>query len=274
MWPKRFIIVLPIAIVLLFLGLYSWNRSSGVLDGLAEHTGLEFVGIILRSTDNVRQGIKNTWSHYIDLVDVREENDQLRKELTALQNRLILADEERAELKRLQELLSFTPPKAWEPMAARVISGRIGINAALETITLARGYLQGAVPNSPIVIADGLVGRILRAGPSTSTALLILDPGSRIAVLGQESRTQAILAGAGITKELELRFVPVDSDIKEGEILITSGLDDIFPKGVPVAKVTNIERDPAVNFISVKASPLVDFNRLEEVLLLERPSAN
>ena len=271
MWPKR-LILLPALALLLFLGMYSWNQKTGILDDFADSSGLEVIGVVLRSTDAVRTTISDTWYRYLDLVNVREENDQLRKQLVDVQNRLILAAEERAELKRLRELLALKPPEQWPVSAARVIGGRMGSNSVMNTISIARGYMTGATPDTPVMAEGGVVGRVLRAGPTVSTVLLITDPGSKIAVIGQDSRTQGLLVGGGVGKPLELLFTPHNSDMRVQEILVTSGLDGMFPKGIPVAVVTSMAPADITPFPNIRATPLINVVRLEEVLLLERPA--
>ena len=270
MWPKRFIL-LPALALLLFLGIYSWNQKTGILDDISDSTGLEVIGLVLRSTDFIRTSSSDIWYRYLHLVNVREENDELRSRLQRLQNRLILAAEEQAELRRLRALLQLTPPENWPVMAARVIGGRMGANSVMNTITISKGYMTGATPDTPAIIASGVVGRVLRAGPATATVLLITDPGSKVAVVGQDSRTQGLIVGRGPGKNLELHFAPHDNELHVGEILVTSGLDNFFPKGLPVATLTSIAPADIAPFPNIQAAPLVDFSRLEEVLLLEKP---
>jgi rod shape-determining protein MreC len=257
---------------LLFLGIYSWNQRTGILDEIADSTGLEVIGVVLRSTDVVRAGLVTTWYRYLDLVNVREDNDQLRHRLAEMQGRLILAAEDKAELKRLRVLLTLEPPEKWPVSAARVIGGRMGSNSVMNTITVARGYMTGATPDTPVVTEIGAVGRVLRAGPTVATVLLLSDPGSKIAVIGQDSRTQGLLAGSGMGKPLELLFAPTNNDLRLREILVTSGLDGLYPKGIPVAAVASIAPPDVTPFPRIRAVPLVDVSRLEEVLLLERPA--
>lgn len=271
MWPKR-LILLPALALLIFLGIYSWNQKTGILDKVADSTGLEVIGVVLRSTDFVRNKVTETWYRYLDLVNVREENDRLRKRLVEMQNRLILAAEERAELKRLRELLSFNPPDKWPISAARVIGGRMGSNSVMNTIIIARGYMTGATPDTPAVTEAGVVGRVLRSGPTVSTVLLLADPSSKVAVIGQDSRTQGLLVGSGAGKPLDVLFTPHNNELREGEILVTSGLDGIFPKGIPAAVVSGVAPADITPFPNIRAMPLVDVTRLEEVLLLERPA--
>lgn len=200
---------------------------------------------------------------------LREENERLKADLISIQSQLIEAGEDKAELERLRNLLSLPPDRAWRPVGARVIAGRLGPNSVLETVILSRGYLTGAAPGTPIVTNLGLVGRVLRASAHTSTALLITDPGSRIAVLGQQTRAPGILTGRGLRHPLEVRFMARSAGVADGEILVTSGLDGVYPKGIAVARVVSVAPSDYSQFMAVLAVPLVDMEHLEEVLLLE-----
>ncbi len=249
--------------------MYTWNQRTGVLDKLATNVGLELVGSVLKPMLNVHSGIMYYWERYIDLVGVREENERLKADILSMQAMLIAAGEHKAEVERLRTLLSLPADRSWHPIGARVLAGRMGPNSALETVILSRGYATGAAPSTPIMTNLGLVGRVLRASAHTSTALLISDPGSRIAVLSQESRTAGILTGRGGRQLLEMRFVGRNAQVKEGELLVTSGLDGIYPKGLPVARIESVVLSDYSQFMTVLAKALVDAELLEEVLLLE-----
>lgn len=269
MSPRR-LIILPAVALLLYLGIYSWNQRTGYLDGLAQNTGLEAVGAVLKSVQLVQDSITDAWSRYLDLVNVREENEQLRQRLAQFETRLILAAEEKAELTRLRALLSLQPPEGWQQLASRVLAGRMGSNAALITVTIDRGYLTGATPGAPAMSDAGVLGRVFRTGPTTATVLLLTDPGSRVAVVSQQGRVQGILAGSGPFKPLDLRFVSHNAQVAPGELLVTSGLDEAFPKGLPVARVTSAGPSDLSPFQSVQADPLANLSALEEILVLAR----
>ncbi len=268
MTPRRYIIF-SIIILFLFLGMYTWNQRTGILDKVATFIGLELVGSILKPMLYVHSTYSDIWENYVNLVGVREENARLKADLLSIRSQLIAAGENKAEVKRLRALLSLPVDRSWQPLGARILAGRMGPNSVLETVILSRGYVTGSTPGTPIMTNLGLVGRVLRASPHNSTALLLTDPGSRIAVLSQKTRTAGILTGRGGRKPLEMRFVEHDSLLEEGEILVTSGLDGVYPKGLSVARVTKISMYGYSPFKTVHAEPLVDPAHLEEVLLLE-----
>ena len=195
MSPRR-ILVLAVVALLAFLGLYTWNQRTGQWDALGANTGLEFSGAVLRVFQSVSDSVTGVWDRYLALVDVRAQNDELERRIHELEADRARAAEDRAELLRLRKLLHLDYPLEWPAVGARVMAGRMGSNAGLETLTLSRGYLTGATPGTPVSSWAGLVGRVLKAGPSTSVALLVTDAGSRVAVISSEGRVQGILAGA------------------------------------------------------------------------------
>ena len=269
MSPKHLLLI-PAVALLLYLGMYSWNQRTHILDEVAANTGLEASGVVLKSVRLVQDTVMGAWNRYMDLVDVREENDELKREVERLRHKLLMASEERAELIRLRRLLTLTPPEGWQTLGARVLAGRMGANAALASVLIGRGYLTGAIPGTPVMTPEGVAGRVLRAGPSSATVLLLVDPGSRIAVITQESRVQGVLVGGGPDKPLELRFVSHNESVRPGELLVTSGLDDAFPKGIPVARVLSATPSDLSPFQSIQAAPLARLVNLEELLLVSR----
>ena len=270
--PRR-LFFLPVILLFLFLGLFTWNQRTGLLDALTVNFGLEATGAVLKPVIWLYDQAHDFYTRYIDLVGVREENELLKAEADSMRGELRTLAEDQTELRRLRTLLSLSDVDVWQPVGARVIAGRLGPNAALESVTISRGYLSGGAPGTPVITNLGVVGRVLRASPNTATVLLLTNPGSRIAVLSQQTRTPGILAGRSIRLPMEMRFVTRNYTVHPDEILITSGLDGAYPKGIPVAKVLSVAPSDFSPFQNILAQPLVDIERLEEVLLLERPAA-
>jgi len=212
------------------------------------------------------------WSRYVHLVGVDEANQRLRQQVDDLKLELAARAEVAREAVRLRRLLGFSAPQALRVEGARIVAQRMGPEAALETVLIDKGSLSGFELNTPVITPDGLVGRILRAALTSSTVLLLTDNDSRIPVLGADNRTTGILTGRGPREALEVRFVPQNAPLAPGELLLTSGLADMFPKGLPAARVTSVERSEISLFLTVHAEPLVNLRDLEEVLLV-RPSS-
>jgi rod shape-determining protein MreC len=269
----RRLFALLLSLLFLFLGLYSWNQRTASLDDVASTVGLEVLYAVFTPLHEARVRINNFWNSYIALVDMREENTKLAARVKELESALLRHGENEAELKRLRELLSLPLNDDWRAVAATVLTGRMGPNAVLESVTINRGYLSGATPGAPLMTRQGLVGRILRSSAHSSTVLLLIDSGCRVAVLGQESRATGILAGRGAQYPLDVRFVDRTLGLKEGEMLITSGLDGVYPRGIPVARVISARQTEYSQFLQVRAVPLVHMQTLENVLLMEYTGA-
>lgn len=252
----------------LYLTLFTWNLRTGYVDKLATHTGLEFSGAVLKPGKWVRDQVVEFWDHYIDLVSVRKRNDELEAQLKEAMFSLAEANEDKAEVLRLRSLLSVSAPAGWERIGARVIAHRLGVQAELESILLDKGYLKGAGVRTPVVTHEGVVGRVFRAGPYTSSVLLLTDPNSRIAVVSQDNRTPGIVVGLGPRSQLEMRYVALNAPLGVGELLVTSGQAGAFPKGLPVARIVSIEYSDISLFQKVMAEPLANLDNLEEVLLI------
>ncbi len=252
----------------LYLGLFTWNIRSGYVDALASYTGLEFVRWVLAPGKWVSGQVGGFWDRYVYFVGVRQENEEFRKRLNAAETELAELREQHAEVMRLRALLDMVPPIGRRMEGARILAHRLGPNAALETILLDKGLHHGIAVNTPVVSPSGVVGRILRVSPNASTVLLITDPNSRIPVVGQKSRAQGILIGRGPHEEMSVEYVAQQAEIEPGEILVTSGVEVFFPKGLPVARVTRVEPTGSRLFQNVHAAPLFQKDGLEEVGLL------
>ncbi len=258
---KRFLLI-PVLLLLFFLAIYSLNRSSGTLDSMTSSTGLELVGVVLKSIRLIQDSVGGVWQDYVSTVENRQTNQILHRRLEEAEAQQIVMAEERAELVRLRKLLELPSPPEWQRLACRVLGFRMGPNAVLQSVLINRGFLTGARPGMTVMSVQGLVGRVYRAGLSTATVLLLTDLGSRVAVVGQESRAQGIFGGLGSEQPLELRFMSSNVAFKQGELLMTSGMDEAFPKGIALARVVYSATD------KVQAELLVDSAMLEEVLLL------
>ncbi|WP_245587783.1 rod shape-determining protein MreC [Desulfovibrio inopinatus] len=235
---------------------------------MSSYTGLEFVRWVLSPGKWVSERVGGFWDRYVYFVGVREENEQLKERLGAAEAELAELREQRAEVKRLRALLDMVPPIGRRMEGARILAHRLGPNAALETILLDKGLHHGLSINVPVVSPDGVVGRILRISPNASTVLLVTDPNSRIPVVGQTSRAQGILIGRGPHEEMSVEYVSQQAEIQPGELLVTSGVEAFFPKGLPVARVTRVEPTGSRLFQNVHAAPLFQKDGLEEVGLL------
>ncbi len=208
------------------------------------------------------------WARYVALMNIERENELLKADLSRAERALAAHEEGLRELGRLRSLMEIPDLESWQKVGARVVSGRFGPHAALETIILNKGFSGGAEAGAPVVSRQGLVGRVYRASPNYSTVLLLTDANFRVSVISQESRIRGIFAGSGVDSMPEVHYIAQNAQLKPGELLISSGLDGYVPKGIPVARVSSIQPGHETLFQQVLAVPVVNLDNLEEVVLL------
>ncbi len=267
--PQK-IAVAVVAGLFLYLSVYTWNLRTGHLDALSSHTGLDVSGFVLRPGLWVSDQVVNFWERYIYLIALKEQNDILRVEASELRRQNMLMGAQARSAERLEKLLGFEPPATWESSGARVIAHRMGPAGVLDTLVVDKGSASGVALDMPVVTPAGVIGRVLETGATAATVLLLSDPNSRIAVIGDANRSPGMLSGQGYGQPLQMRFVNLNALIDPGELLLSSGLSGLYPKGLPVARVTKVQRSDISLFLTVEAEPLVDGAGLEEVLLLMR----
>ncbi|WP_419781962.1 rod shape-determining protein MreC [Maridesulfovibrio sp.] len=259
-----------------YLSLYSWNLRSGQLDRLAGFTGLEIVKWVLWPCEWVHDQSMDFLDKYVYLVGLKQLNDQLSSQNDLMRLEIMQLREKAAKAERYRLLLGIKPVENWETSGTRVIAHRMGPTAALDSIIVNKGIASGVKQDTPVIDPLGVVGRVVEPGLSASKAMLLTDLNSRISVRGQIHRSTGLLIGKGEGEPLSVKYMKLNAPVTEGEVLVTSGLAGLFPPGLPVAKITSVERSDISLFLTVEAEPLVDIDNIEEVLLMHRavPQSN
>ncbi len=209
-------------------------------------------------------GVGSIWNNYFALLDTRRENERLKAELSQLGMEMEQNREAVGEADRLRRLLDLDPLVGAERVAARVI-GR-DTTTSRQTVTIDKGRRHGLHNNSPVITPDGIVGRIIHAGLFASIVQVVSDPESAVGVIAQSSRLQGIVRGDG-TRYLELEHIDDHIELLPGERVITSGTDQIYPKGLLVGIVAANGPDRDL-MKTARVDPAADISRLEEVLCL------
>jgi rod shape-determining protein MreC len=209
--------------------------------------------------------VEKAWLKYFSFVDLREENTRLKKEVDDLQMQNDLYRELVSTQARLRELLQFKESMRSPMMAAQVI-GR-DPTGWFESVFIDKGTNVGLKLNMPVLDARGIVGRLVAVAPNYAKVLLIIDQNSAVDCLVQRTREKGILKGLP-SQLCRLHYVSRAADVAVGDKIVTSGLDRIFPKGLPVGEVTEVADTPWEFFKDVRVKPNADFSRLEEVLVL------
>lgn len=210
-------------------------------------------------------GVENAWMRYIHLVGLEEDNRNLKNKVAGLQAELILYKEGYLEAQRLNKLLSLQEDHQYNFMAARVIGKE---QAALsKTLWINKGSAHGLTPGMPVLVPPGLIGRLTDVSWHNSKVLLLIDESSNVDVLIERTRVQGIVRGAG-SRGCVVRYISKIQDVKEGDVVVTSGMSNIFPKGLFIGKVSHVDRMDVGLFLQIRVAPFADFATLEEVLVL------
>ena len=216
----------------------------------------------------IRQTIlstKSIWLDYFELVNVQQENRELLEEIDALRIENSRLKESLSTHERLRGLLQFTETTNWPVLAAQV-TGR-DPTGWFRSIIIDKGKGDGLETDMPVVSAQGVVGRVVSVSPHYAKVLLIIDHNSAVDCLVQRSRDRGMIKGMS-TELCKLDYMVETTDVAIGDILITSGLGGVYPKGLPVGRVLRVEEIPGDLFKSIEIRPSVDFSKLEEVLVI------
>ncbi|MDY0212857.1 MAG: rod shape-determining protein MreC [Desulfuromonadaceae bacterium] len=251
-------------LLLCALLLYSYNLRAKSSTNLFERS-------ILLLTEPVSQGITKTtnsvitlWQDYLHLVGVKQENDKLLLKLNQLSHLAIENNELAAENARLQQLLDFRDSVNAEAVPAQVISAD-AMNW-FRTIIINKGTDSGIQENMPVVAASGIVGRTIKCAAKSSRVLLITDASSAVAALVQRNRIRTVARGTGANLSCEYASRLEKANI--GDHIVTSGNGGVFPKGILIGTITEVQTPKYGLFQTITAKPAVDFSRLEEVLVI------
>ncbi|MBM3807586.1 MAG: rod shape-determining protein MreC [Acidimicrobiia bacterium] len=219
---------------------------------------------VQRGTMSLIDGVRGVWSGYVALRQVQEENTALKQELQNLQVRF---QQERAAAQRtdnLRQLLELRDRVHLETVAAEVIAGPA--NPDFRTITIDKGTSEGLDKDMAVISPAGVVGRVVLPSGRAAQVQLLIDRNAAAGVLIERTRVQGIVMGGG-DGPLTLQYVPGTADVRTGDLVVTSGIDGIYPEGFVIGTVDHAERGVGA-YHQITVRPAVDFARLEEVLVV------
>jgi len=239
---------------------------------------LIFISLILIFSNNNRQieylklwvvGVfgfyQNEWKAVYDYIALKEENERLLRENTRLALEVSAMNEMRLENERLRNLIGFKQQSKLKLLAAKVIGKHK--KGFINDIILNVGISDSIKKNMPLVIASGLVGKIYQVGKRRASAQLLIDQNFCVSSIDQRSRVRGIIAWKG-GEFCVMNEVPKRSDVRIGDWVVTSGYGEIFPPGLKIGKIIKVSESPRGLFKEILVKPAVDFNRLEEVLII------
>lgn len=210
-------------------------------------------------------GVRGTTDLYLNLVNIKTDNRVLTEKLANVQAELGEMTELRLENERLNKLLDFKQKTKMDLMAAKII-GR-DLFEDYESVMINRGSRHGVQKGMATITVNGVVGYVISTETLTSQILLLTDRYAVVDSIVQRSRARAILTGVS-KDECTLKYMKRTDDVKVGDLVVTSGLDNVFPKGFPVGTVTEVSNDD-YNFEQiVKVKPTITASMLEEVFVV------
>jgi rod shape-determining protein MreC len=211
-----------------------------------------------------QNGSSNLWHNYFFLRGVRAENRQLKEQIEQMRLEQVRLNEDATQAHRLQALLSFKEQFIAKTVAAQVI-GSSGSDLS-RSIYIDQGENAGLKPDMAVITAGGIVGKVWIVYPSTSLVLMINDQSSGVGAMVDKSRLQGVVRGTP-NGALIMDRVMSDETVTPGEILLSSGGDRIFPKGLPVGTVSKVSLGREM-FLNIQVKPAADLSRVEEVLVV------
>ncbi len=235
---------------------------------LLETATFGVVAEVQRGVAALAGGLSGAWDGYVALQDTRAENVALREEVAQLQVEL---QEERAvagQSRQLQELLDLQTRVSVTTTGASVIAG--GASPDFRTITIDKGAGAAIGQDMAVISPSGVVGRVVTAAPRASKVQLLIDRNAAAGVIIERSRAQGVVVGSG-GDLLAMEYVAGSADLREGDLVVTSGIDGIYPKGFLIGRIESVTRN-GQDYGSIVVRPSVDFSSLESVLVvLTRP---
>jgi rod shape-determining protein MreC len=259
-------IILLIAVNITVLSISVKRRYSSYDPG---HTTLFLLAPFQEAITRALDFFEGIWDHYFFLVTVSKQNEELRRAVAAATERNRQLAEIELSNQRLRTLLNFQQSISKRVVAAEIIGK--DPSPWFKTFIVDKGDADGIEKGSSVVIPEGIVGQIIEVGKHYSKVLLIIDPNSAVDALVQRTRSRGLIKG-GIGGKCLFKYVLRKHDIQVGDSVISSGLDGVYPKGLYIGKVSGVVRRNAGIFQEVTVIPGVDFEELEQVLVMAKES--
>lgn len=258
--PKKRLLLFLFIITALSLMTYQSNKGSLI--------PLKFLNNTLNSFHSIKNSVKDSIiSPFRRMLLREEENIRLKAELTRMLKEQQRYQEAILENKRLRELLSLKEREHRYVTAARVIAR--GTDQWANTLVIDKGLRDGITKDMIAITHRGLVGKISGVSDSCSSLLLLTDINFSAGARLQESRTEGVISGTGFRK-CQLKYIPYEEEVKKGDTVITSGLDSLFPQGIPVGYVSKVNKKDIGLFQDIEILPFVDNAKIEEVVIIKK----
>ena len=261
------------ALVLAHVVVISHQVDGGGGLSLLERGVFSLLSPLQRGAGACVRAVSDAWSGYLDLRRVRGENLQLRDHVSDLETALQERQSRATEAGRLRQLLELRSILPLDTLAAEVVA-REGL-PWYRVVVIDKGSADGVELNAPVISPTGIVGRVIERGPNAARVQLLLDRDSGVGALIERTRVAGVVTGQVRSAEgaqdpvgeLALKYVPASADVVENDLVVTSGSERIFPKGLVVGRVRSVGLGAGL-FKEIRVTPSARFDRLEEVLVL------
>jgi rod shape-determining protein MreC len=242
------------------------NSRSGV--PVLEEVAFGAFAEVERAISAGLSSVRRVWGDYVGLRNVKSENEALARELAAaqvaLQQQRALADRARG----LQRLLELRDRANLKTTAAEIIAA--GASPDFQTLTIDKGASDGVSADMAVIAPAGVVGRIVMPSARAAKVQLLIDRNAAAGALIERSRAQGVVTGVGENRLL-MNYVSEVSDVVVGDLVVTSGIDGIYPKGYVIGQIESVEKSGS-SYKAITVKPAVDFTSIEEVLVVLTPT--
>jgi len=210
---------------------------------------------------------RGLWASYVDLLGVREENERMRRRVADLEEENLQYREALVASGHLQQIAAMRDDFEIPMLPSEVVG--LDVVPWFRSVLVDRGGVHGVQAGNPVITAEGVVGLVTATSSRAAKTMLLLDRQSAIDGIVQRSRARGMVRGRG-TDELEFEFVVRGGDVRAGDVVITSGLGGVYPKGLRIGEVVEVA-DPGGRLLQTASlRPAVDFGRLEQVFVMLR----
>jgi rod shape-determining protein MreC len=259
---RAVLVMIPLLVLQLVLLSVQIESSSGTL--LLKTWTLTLQAPIMALSSGIKNGISHAWHNYVWTIGARAENEQLQKTVHQLTQMNNSYEQARLENLRLRRLLSLNDSLPYKTIGARIVARTPSFLS--NVIYINRGSADGVRVDSPVLSGDGIIGRAVLVTKHQSQVQLITNPDASVGALIERTRTPGVIKGTGDLL-LDMNYVGNAEQVQVGDIVVSSGWDRVFPKGLPIGKVVDSHKGKGV-FRIIKIEPGMDLIRLEEVSVL------
>ena len=252
-------------LMILSLHLISSGVKSGDLALRPAGMTLAVLSPLQTAINQIGEGSTGFVRDYFDLVNVRRDNERLKAELALMKTNQSRLVELETENRHLSELLDLRDVLGGDSIAANVIGS--DANGLARTLVIGQGASIGLRPGMAVLSFQGVVGKVIAVSPHASRVLIIDDHNSALDAFDQRTRTRGIVAGV-VDDGITMKYVERSQDVRAGDVIVTSGLDGIFPRGLLIGTIKSVAGEGPGMFLNVTIKPAVDFRGIEQVLVV------